>query len=209
MTSAKITGWPSVAAVILAAGRSSRFADGHKLLALHAGKPLLRHVAEAAIASMAAEVVVVTGDDADEISKAVAGLAVRLVHNPDFAAGQASSVRSGIEALRVSSEAAVVLLGDMPAVTAEVIDLVISAYRPAEGALVVVPTHLGKRGNPVLWSRRYFPVIAALNGDRGARSVLGMVRAAVVTVEAGPSVLIDVDTVASLNAFGLGTTASD
>ena len=196
---------PQVAAVILAAGRSSRFADGHKLLALHEGKPLVRHAAEAALASKASEVIVVTGHQASDIGAALAGLDLRLVHNPDFASGQASSVRTGLEAVAASSEAAVVLLGDMPGVTAKVVDLVISAYRPAEGALVVVPTHLGKRGNPVLWSRRYFAAISALTGDQGARSVLETAREAVVTVEAGPSVLIDVDTVESLKALGVGT----
>jgi molybdenum cofactor cytidylyltransferase len=76
---------------------------------------------------------------------------------------------------------------------------VIAAYRPAAGSLVVVPMHEGRRGNPVLWSRRYFPDLMALEGDRGARDLIARDPAAVVSVDAGPAVLTDIDTPEALD----------
>lgn len=192
---------PRVAAVVLAAGRSSRFSGGNKLLADVDGEPLVRRTVAAALASRAADVVVVTGHQAADVEAALAGLPVRLVANPDFADGQSTSVKAGIAAVPEDCEAAVVLLGDMPGVDATVIDQVIGAYAPAAGSLVVVPVHDGRRGNPVLWSRRYFPELLALEGDEGARAVLRRAREATVTVEAGPGVLVDVDTQDALAAW--------
>jgi molybdenum cofactor cytidylyltransferase len=95
-----------------------------------------------------------------------------------------------------------VLLGDMPAVDAATVRAVADAYGPARGSLVVVPVHAGRRGNPVLWSRRYFADLAALTGDRGAREIIDRDPAAVATVDAGPGVLVDVDTPEALARAG-------
>ena len=150
-----------IAAVVLAAGRSTRMRGPNKLLAEIARRPLVRIVAEEALASRADPVIVVAGHQRAEVEKALAGLRVRIVHNPDFAEGLGTSLRAGIAAVPADSDAAIVCLGDMPRVDAALLNRLIAAFDPDRGALVVVPTFEGKRGNPVLWSRRFFPDLMA------------------------------------------------
>jgi molybdenum cofactor cytidylyltransferase len=198
---------PKVAAIVLAAGQSRRMGGPNKLLATIAGKPLVRIVVEAALASSAAHVRVVTGNLADRVGAALDGLAVEQVHNPDFAEGLSTSLRAGLAGLPADVDAALVLLGDMPAVDAAIIDRLIAAYDPASGALIVVPTSAGKRGNPVLWSSRFFAGLAAVQGDTGGRHLIGAHPEAVVEVEVGAAVGLDIDTPEELAAAG-GTPAA-
>ena len=189
-----------IAAVVLAAGRSTRMGGPNKLLAEIARRPLVRIVAEEALASRADPVIIVAGHQRAEVEKALAGLRVRIVHNPDFAEGLGTSLRAGIAAVPADSDAAIVCLGDMPQVDAALMNRLIAAFDPDRGALVVVPTFEGKRGNPVLWSRRFFPDLMAIEGDVGARHLIGRYSEAVaeVTVE-GKAALIDVDTPEALS----------
>jgi molybdenum cofactor cytidylyltransferase len=193
---------PKVAAIILAAGQGQRMGGPNKLTATIAGAPIVRIVAEAAVASRAAPVIVVTGHQPEAIAAALAGLAVTRVHNPDFADGLSTSLRRGIAALPPDIDGAVVLLADMPKVDAATIDRLIDAFDPASGGLIVVPTFDGKRGNPVLWSRRLFADLAAVQGDTGGRHLIGAHPDAVVEVEVGPAVATDVDTPEALAAAG-------
>ena len=87
---------PSIAAVVLAAGRSTRMGAENKLLADIGGKPMVRRVVEAALASRARPVLVVTGHQADGVRAALAGLEVAFVDNPDYAVGLSSSLKAGI-----------------------------------------------------------------------------------------------------------------
>jgi CTP:molybdopterin cytidylyltransferase MocA len=91
-------------------------------------------------------------------------------------------VRAGIAAVPASADGAVICLGDMPQVDADLINKLIAAFAPEQGALAVVPTIQGKRGNPVLWSRRFFPDLMALEGDIGARNLIGRYGEAVIEV---------------------------
>jgi molybdenum cofactor cytidylyltransferase len=185
----------SVAAVILAAGRSTRMGGPNKLLAEIGGRPLVRIAAEEALASRARPVIVVTGHQRERVEAALEGLDVRRVHNPDFAEGLSTSLKAGLAAVPDGDDGAIVCLGDMPQVRADLIDRLIAAFDPERGALIVVPTTGGKRGNPVVWSRRFFPELMALEGDVGARHVIGRYPEAVVEVAvAGEDALIDVDT---------------
>ncbi|MGE0667657.1 MAG: NTP transferase domain-containing protein [Sphingomonadales bacterium] len=163
---------PRVAAVVLAAGMSSRMGGRNKLLREIGGQPMIRRTVEAVLASSAAPVTIVTGRDEAEIRTALEGLAVSFTHNPDFAAGMAGSLKAGIAAVPADADAAVVALGDMPFVTAHHIDRLIAAYDEDEGRTICLPTHDGKWGNPVLWSRRYFPEMLGITGDKGARGLL-------------------------------------
>ena len=190
-----------VAAVVLAAGRSTRMGAVNKLIAEIGGKPLVRIAAEQALASHASPVIVVTGHEKDKVAAALAGLPVRLVHNPDYAEGLGSSLRTGIAAVPAEADGAIVCLGDMPQVDAPLIDKLIAAFDPEKGALVVTPTIDGRRGNPVVWSRRFFPDLMAVQGDIGARNLIGSYAEAVVEVPvAGVGALVDVDTPESLSA---------
>jgi molybdenum cofactor cytidylyltransferase len=167
---------PGVSALILAAGQATRFgagAEGSKLLAELDGKPLVRHAAEAALQSRAGEVIVVTGHAAEGVRQALGGLDVRFVHNADFAAGMASSLKAGLAALDPWASGVVVLLGDMPRVTGGIIDGLIAHFE-ADGSAAdaVVPVFEGRQGNPVLLGRAVFPALSTLTGDQGARRVL-------------------------------------
>jgi molybdenum cofactor cytidylyltransferase len=191
----------AIAAVVLAAGRSSRMGGPNKLLAEIGGKPLVRIVLDAVLASRARPVVVVTGHQRDKVEAALAGLSVKFVHNPHFADGLGTSLKAGIAALPADADGAIVCLGDMPQVDAALIDRLIGAFDPDHGALVVLPTIDGKRGNPVVWSRRFFPDLMAVEGDVGARYLIGRYTEAVAEVPlTGTAALTDVDTPEALEA---------
>jgi molybdenum cofactor cytidylyltransferase len=184
-----------IAALVLAAGRSTRMGGPNKLIAEISRRPLVRIAAEEALASRARPVIVVTGHQRDQVEAALAGLPVRFVHNPDFAQGLGTSLRAGIAAVPADADGAIVCLGDMPQVDASLIDGLIRAFDPERSALVVMPTFEGKRGNPVLWSRRFFPDLMAIEGDVGARFLIGRYPEAVIEVPVdGKATLVDVDT---------------
>jgi molybdenum cofactor cytidylyltransferase len=189
-----------IAAVVLAAGRSTRMGAVNKMIAEIGGKPLVRIAAEQALASRASPVIVVTGHQREQIEAALAGLPVRFVHNPDYAEGLGTSLKTGIAAVPENADGAIVCLGDMPQVDAALIDRLIAAFEPERGALVVVPSIDGRRGNPVVWSRRFFNDLMAIQGDIGARHLIGAYAEAVVEVPvAGEAALTDVDTPESLS----------
>ena len=184
-----------IAAIVLAAGRSTRMGGPNKLLAEIGGKPLVRIAAEQALASRARPVIVVTGHQRDKVEAALQGLDVRFVHNPNFAEGLSTSVKAGLAALPAEADGAIVCLGDMPQVTAALIDKLSGAFDPEKGALVVIPVIDGKRGNPVVWARRFFPELMAIDGDIGARHLIGRYPEAVAEVAlTDTAALVDVDT---------------
>ncbi|MDT3687177.1 MAG: molybdopterin-binding/glycosyltransferase family 2 protein [Pseudorhodoplanes sp.] len=190
-----------IAALVLAAGRSTRMGGPNKLLAEISGRPLVRIAVDEALASRADSVVIVTGHQRERVEAALQGLKVKTVHNPDYAQGLSTSLRAGLRALPENADGVVILLADMPQVDAALIDRLITAFDPGKGALAVVPTIEGKRGNPVLWSRRFFPELMAVEGDVGARHLIGQYAEAIVEVPvSGKAVLTDVDTPEALNA---------
>ena len=201
----KAEGNHHVAAIILAAGRSTRMGGPNKLLAELSGKKLVRIAAEQALASKASEVIVVTGHQADLVEQALAGLKVKFVRNPDFAGGLASSVKAGISAVSRDADGAVICLGDMPLIDSGLIDRLIEAFSPDRGNLIVVPVADGRRGNPVLWSRRFFKELMTLDGDIGARHLIARHAEAVADVPVeGNSAFLDIDTPQALEAARRG-----
>jgi molybdenum cofactor cytidylyltransferase len=185
----------NVAGLLLAAGQSRRMLGPNKLLADLGGKPLVRRVAEELLASKANPVIVVTGHQSEAVEAALAGLPLAVVHNPDFAEGLSTSLRTGVGALPESADAVIVCLGDMPAVRAKLLDRIIEAFAPEGGDLIVVPTLNGKRGNPVLWARRFFHDLQTLQGDVGARHLIGTYADAVAELAVSdPQIFADVDT---------------
>jgi molybdenum cofactor cytidylyltransferase len=190
-----------VAAVVLAAGRSTRMGAVNKMLAEIGGKPLVRIAVEQAMASRAKPVIVVTGHQHEKVEAALKDLPVRLVRNPDYAEGLGTSLKTGIAAVPDDVDGAIVCLGDMPQVDAALIDRLISAFDPERGALVVVPSINGRRGNPVVWSRRFFHDLMSVQGDIGARHLIGTYAEAVAEIPvAGEAAMTDVDTPESLSA---------
>jgi molybdenum cofactor cytidylyltransferase len=196
---------PKIAAIVLAAGASSRMTS-NKLLAEIDGAPMVLRVAKAAAASASDKVVVVTGRDSDKVREALAGTEVTFVDNRDYRSGLSSSLKCGLGALEDDCDGAVILLGDMPDVTAQLVDKLIAAFDPVEGRAICVATRRGKRGNPALFARRFFPEMLTIEGDIGARGLLGSYPELVCEVEADDDApLIDIDTPEALAAYR-GTT---
>ena len=200
-TKTETEGNHNVAAIILAAGRSTRMGGPNKLLAELSGKKLVRIATEQALASKASEVIVVTGHQADLVEQALSGLKVKFIRNPDFAGGLASSVKAGISGVSADTDGAVICLGDMPLIDAGLIDRLIDAFAPDRGHLIAVPVAEGRRGNPVLWSRRFFKELMTLDGDIGARHLIAKHAEAVADVPVdGESAFLDIDTPQALEA---------
>jgi molybdenum cofactor cytidylyltransferase len=184
---------PKVAAVVLAAGGSTRMGQPKQLLLIR-GRPMLRRVSEAVCAIGLEQVVVVVGAHRDAVMKALDGLSVTVIANEDWSCGLSSSLRAGIGALRPGIEAALVVLADQPALTPELLSTLVDRYR-ATGAPIVAPVHRGQRGNPVLFDRALFPELMAIEGDRGGRQILKRHEQEVDQVETmDPAILMDIDT---------------
>jgi len=197
---------PLVSALVLAAGQSRRMGPVNKLLADVGGMPMVRHVVSAVVGSRARPIVVVIGHEADRVRAALAGLPVTFIDNPDYAEGLSTSLRRGLTALPESAQGALVCLGDMPLVESKQLDRLIAAFDPAAGRAICVPVWHGKRGNPVLWARRFFAEMQAVAGDVGARHLIGEHDDSVFEVEMeSDAVLIDIDSpdaLAALTASG-------
>ena len=184
-----------IALILLAAGKSSRMGARHKLLREVDGEPLLRRSAKVALASKASAVHVVLPPDSAKQHDILAGLDVQRVIAQDAGTGLAASLRAGIGALPSDCAAVIVALADMPDVTPAHINALITAFDPANEQYICAPfAPNGKRGNPVLFDRRYFEALAGLQGDRGAKQLIDQAGEFVASVPLDAGVLIDLDT---------------
>ena len=191
-----------IAAVVLAGGASKRMGETNKLLAKIDGGSLVRRVTEAVVASRAAEVIVVTGHEAHLVRNALSGLDIRFIHNPYFPDGHSTSLHAGIGAVAKECSGAVVLLGDMPRVTANIIDALIEHFLEVHGSAICQPNFDSRPGNPVLWPREFFPDILEISGDTGARQLLKRFADRVSGVEvADGGIHLDIDTPSDLETL--------
>ncbi len=189
---------PRVAALVLAAGTSSRMGGQNKLLRVFDGLPLVQHAVDAALASRCTQVLVVTGCEAESVESTLDRDRVSIVRNPEYASGMSTSLRCGLAALPTDLAAVLVVLADMPRVSAAYIDRIVGAFDPDQPT-IVVPTFQGRRGNPVLWPRCYFAELRGIVGDTGARGLLETHAADVISVPIeSDAILADVDTPADL-----------
>jgi molybdenum cofactor cytidylyltransferase len=203
----------STAAIILAAGSSSRMGSGrHKLLLMLDERPVLAHVIDAALASRARPIIVILGHGAGKVRAVVAAYTAQqdiiVVENPDYLLGMSTSLRVGIATLlegmyievgqgersQFDVDSALIMLGDQPLITAQVIDLLISA-RKTSGKRIVASLYDGKRGSPTLFAASLFAELMEVSGDEGGRTVLERHREEVEFVELGDAAAsYDVDT---------------
>jgi molybdenum cofactor cytidylyltransferase len=184
---------PRLAALILAAGQSSRMGE-NKLLIDFDGIPLLSRVVNAALESRVDPVVVVTGNDSDRIERLLSGRKVLFVHNSNYEQGLSSSLQKGLEALPEDIDGAMILLGDMPLISTKHIDAIIGQF-DRMFPRILVPEWEGRCGNPVVWPRRFFPEMRKLTGDQGARNLLREFSSCVEKIRFDDeAVLVDVDT---------------
>jgi len=191
---AKVPPGPRIAALLLAAGKSSRMGS-NKMLEEVDGRPMVARTAQRLLASRVRPIVAVLGNMAGEVDAALGKLPVERVTNPNFADGLSTSLKRGLAALPGDVDGVVVCLGDMPLIAGRDIDRLVAAFNPLEGRAIVVPTRRGQRGNPILWSRQFFAEMMALSGDQGARKLLEEHVDLVVEVEMdNDAIFIDIDT---------------
>jgi molybdenum cofactor cytidylyltransferase len=157
-------------AIVLAAGRSRRMGT-QKLLLPFGESTVIGHIVDQIIASPIASLRVVTGTDGGRVTEALAGRGLTFVANPNPDGEMLSSVRCGLLALPEECEAVLVALGDQPAITPALISNMIRAFE-ASGRGIVVPAHGGKRGHPLLFSRRYAQEVLTHYDEIGLRGLL-------------------------------------
>ncbi|NKB49851.1 MAG: NTP transferase domain-containing protein [Alphaproteobacteria bacterium] len=185
---------PRIAGVVLGGGQSRRMGVVNKLLVKVDGKPMIRHAVDNLKAAGASPIVVVTGHEAERVREILDDADVIFVHNEAYEQGLSTSLRTGIAAVPDVCDGAVVALGDMPRLQPAHVARLIAAFSADTGRAICVPTWQGKRGNPVLWARRFFAEMAQVDGDVGAKHLIGAHADSVYEVEMPDSgVLIDVD----------------
>lgn len=183
--------------IILAAGLGRRMGGG-KLIASLGGKPVIAHVAEA-VRDAGLEAIVVTGHDAEGVRTALSGRGLRFIHAEDYAEGQAHSVSTGIRAVPDDWQAAIMALGDMPLIQS---DLLRTMAGSARRDAILIPRHQGRRGNPVLWGRDWFPALSRLTGDAGARQLFAQAGESLTFLDwPDDTILCDADTPEQLEAL--------
>ena len=196
MTAIASVGRPFVSGIVLAAGASTRMGRPKPLLPV-AGRPLLQHVVDAALASSLDELIVVLGHCAGEVEAALTlGGRARAITNPDYAEGQITSLRCGLAAANCDARAAAILLGDQPSLGSRAIDDMLAAFLDAgaRAARPVYPDAGGRPGHPVLLAREIFGELNVLRGDQGARTLFSGRRPGVIEVPVAGQPPPDIDT---------------
>ena len=195
----------NIAAVVLAAGRSTRMGVNKLLLPLD-GKPVLGHVVEAIRAAGLASTVVVLGHEAEKIRASLAGDDLFFALNESYRQGLASSLKCGLAAVPEDCDGAMIFLGDMPDVDPEMVKKMMAAFHPGQKRAIVVPVRSGRQGNPVLWGRRFFDLLQErLSGDSGARHLISECAEWVAWVEAAQDgIFADLDTPEAFRARACG-----
>jgi molybdenum cofactor cytidylyltransferase len=191
---------PKVAAIVLAAGASTRYGQPKQLLPV-GGKTMLQHVVDVVLASPVDQTIVVLGHRAGEIGASVrqglptaAGKPADIVANEEWQAGLSTSVQAGLRAIKPDIQAALFVLADQPAITPGIIAALLGCYHET-GAPIVVPTYEGKRGNPALFDRSLFAELMKVRNDQGGRQLIERYANRTEKVEVGSeAVLVDVDT---------------
>jgi molybdenum cofactor cytidylyltransferase len=183
--------WIPTAGIVLAAGQATRFGALKQILPWK-DTTLAAHAASTAREAGLDPVLVVVGYESEKVAEKLKGLPVRVVNNPEFAAGQSTSIRAGIDALPERPGAALFLLADQPLIDAGIIETILSAHRKTL-APVCVPVFERQRGNPVLFDRSLFPELLNLKGDTGGCELSEKYQDALVTVPVGNAAVTDIN----------------
>jgi molybdenum cofactor cytidylyltransferase len=197
-----------VGAVILAAGQASRMAasGSHKLLAEFDGVPLVKKSVQSVLAGGVDEAVMVTGYRAGDIRAALGDMAgdprLSIVDNRDYASGMASSLRTGLRPLRGHADGVLVMLADMPGISADDLRKLVEAFRTSGGEVIIRAVFAGKRGNPVILPKATFDAISKLEGDIGARPVIEKSGLEIIDIDIGAAAHLDTDTPEAILAAG-------
>ncbi|HEX2139927.1 MAG TPA: nucleotidyltransferase family protein [Woeseiaceae bacterium] len=177
-------------ALVLAAGGGSRF-GGKKQLQAYQGTPLVARAVRLAESVCGPRTLLVTGSDWRAVFEACMPLEGFLLRNEEWRSGIGSSIAAGTRAVAASADALLLLLADQPLITREHLEALIAAWNGSPRHIVAT-TFADVAGPPVLFPARYFPALAALEGDRGARQVLAAAAAQVLTLTFEPAA-VDID----------------
>ena len=180
-----------IAAIILAGGAAKRFGYPKPLL-LWQGQSFLYHITKAAMAGQLSPIIIVSGAYTEQLQLIAQELLVQIIHNPHWEQGQSTSVKAGVSALPIETEAAIFLLADQPLITAALLQKMALTYNQTH-APVIAPFIGEKRGNPLLFSRETFQDLTKLKGDEGGRTILNMYPMLKLNWD-DSSILFDVDT---------------
>lgn len=159
-----------ISAIVLAAGESTRMGFPKLLLQVE-GKSLLQHVIDNALQSKAGEVIVVLGAEATKLRRELKQRQVQIIENASYKEGLSTSLKVGLQAVSPQAQAVLVLLGDQPLVSHDIIDALIDKYE-ASGSIMVAPVYSGRRGNPVLFDSSLIPELISVTGDKGGREII-------------------------------------
>ena len=183
-----------VSATILAAGQSSRMENGNKLLLPINGIPMISHVCNTVLKAALDPVVVVTGCDNELVTQAIPTAINEIIYNSHWQSGMASSIYSGISALPKSIDGNMIVLGDMPMLSKNTLDLLIDEFIVQHGDRIIYPIYEERQANPVIFPKKYFQEILTTTGDRGCKKILKQYSNDVVGVSIGlPEVVFDCD----------------
>ena len=181
-----------ISAILLAAGESRRMGAFKQLLTF-GGKTFVECCADHLLAAPVDELVVVTGHRATDVCRALGSRPLRVVHNPDYREGMSSSVKCGVAALAPAADAVLVALADQPQIATATITRVIAEYEQ-HAPLIVIPTHGGRRGHPLLIDLRLRDELLTFDASQGLRQVVHAHAADVVQIEVmTDTVLTDFD----------------
>ena len=182
-----------VIGVVLAAGGSERFGEENKLLATVNGRPMVDHAVSTFDASRLETVVVIVGNDAEAVKRAIDSTTVTTIENEHWHEGQSTSVRTGLTVANEQQADGVIFgLGDMPWLSSTTVDILVDGYYRTE-ASVIAAAYEGKRGNPVLFARETFDTLSEIEGDKGGRNVLLQADDAIAIETGDPGVRRDID----------------
>ncbi len=184
-----------VGAIVLAAGTSSRMGEAKQLLPL-GNSTVLEQTLKNLHSSKVEEIVLVLGASAETIQQQISLRSfknLKMVINPDYHQGMSTSLRAGLSSTDPTMDAALIVLADQPFIKPETLNQIIDGYRNSE-ARIVIPTHNGNRGNPVLVDRSIFPEVMELKGDTGFRAIFSQYHDEIAKVAvADRGILLDID----------------
>jgi molybdenum cofactor cytidylyltransferase len=165
---------PGIECIVLAAGASSRFGTKNKLTATIEGVPVIRKVVSLFTDHpIALPVTVVTGHEAECVTKALAELPVRIAHNKAWQDGMGSSLATGAQAIqKFQPQGILVCLGDLPYLTVPDIEVILDTFHEVKASRIVVPKHSGRRGHPIIFPGHYLNQLQSLTGETGAREII-------------------------------------
>lgn len=170
-----------ISAIVLAAGESTRMGFPKLLLPIK-GKSLLQHVIDNALQSKVGEVIVVLGAEATKLRREIKQSQVQIIENASYKEGLSTSLKAGLQAVSPQAQAVLILLGDQPLISHDIIDALIDKYEES-GSIMVAPVYKGKRGNPVLFDSSLIPELSRVTGDKGGREIIEKHPAQLATVD--------------------------